>query len=152
MRLGEGKSMGRCRIPLSISKGFTLVEVLVTVVIFSVGLLGLAGLQATGIKYNHSSLLRSQATLLAYDITDSMRANRSNVADYGLAQSAGPYSSPTTVVQEDINQWLTKLSQALPSGDGAVTINGNRVTVEIWWDDTRNSSLPLATMSVTSEI
>ena len=138
--------------PASANKGFTLVEVLVTVVIFSVGLLGLAGLQATGIKLNHSSLIRSQATLLAYDIVDCMRANRTNVANYALAKSATAYSTPTTLAQEDINQWLTNLSGFLPSGDGAVTINGNRATVQVWWDDSRDPSVPFTTMTVTSEI
>ena len=134
------------------AKGFTLVEVLVTVVIFSVGLLGLAGLQATGIKLNHSSLIRSQATLLAYDIVDSMRANRSNVANYALAQSDSKPTSPTTQAQRDIVVWLDNLNSFLPSGDGAVTVNSNRVTVQVWWDDSRNPSLPLTTMTVTSEI
>ena len=56
--------------------GFTLLEVLVALVILSIGLLGLAGLQAASLRYNHSSYLRSQATLIAYDIVDRMRANR----------------------------------------------------------------------------
>ncbi|MCP4284250.1 MAG: type IV pilus modification protein PilV [Gammaproteobacteria bacterium] len=138
--------------PASASKGFTLVEVLVTVVIFSVGLLGLAGLQATGIKLNHSSLIRSQANLLAYDIIDCMRVNRSNVADYAVAVSAAPPSSPTTLADSDLALWLGNLAAALPSGDGSVTLNGNRATVLVQWDDARNPSVPLTTMTVISEI
>ncbi len=138
--------------PASASKGFTLVEVLVTVVIFSVGLLGLAGLQATGIKLNHSSLIRSQANLLAYDIIDCMRVNRSNVADYAVAVSADPPSSPTTLADSDLALWLGNLAAALPSGDGSVTLNGNRATVLVQWDDARNPSVPLTTMTVISEI
>jgi len=135
------------------AKGFTLVEVLVTVVIFSVGLLGLAGLQATGIKLNHSSLIRSQATLLAYDIVDSMRANRSNVANYALAQSDSKPTSPTTQAQRDIVVWLDNLNSFLPSGDGAVTVNGNRVTVQVWWDELRSGSVSTTPrLTVVSEI
>ncbi len=138
--------------PASASKGFTLVEVLVTVVIFSVGLLGLAGLQATGIKLNHSSLIRSQANLLAYDIIDCMRVNRSNVADYAIAIDAAPPSSPTTLADTDLALWLGNLAAALPSGDGSVTLNDNRATVLVQWDDARNPSVPLTTMTVISEI
>jgi len=138
--------------PAPASKGFTLVEVLVTVVIFSVGLLGLAGLQATGIKLNHSSLIRSQANLLAYDIIDCMRVNRSNVADYAVAIDAAPPSSPTTLADSDLALWLGNLAAALPSGDGSVTLNGNRATVLVRWDDARNPSVPLVTMTVISEI
>ena len=58
------------------SHGFTLIEILLAVVVLSGGLLGLAGLQLTGLKSNHSAYLRSQATILTLDIADRMRANR----------------------------------------------------------------------------
>ena len=55
--------------------GFTLIEVLISMLILAVGLLGLAGLQATGLRNNLSAYNRSQATQLAYDMADRMRAN-----------------------------------------------------------------------------
>ena len=68
-------------------KGFTLIEVLVTVVVVSIGLLGLAGLQINGLRANMSSEARSKATLLASDIVERMRANPIGVAAnaYNLA-------------------------------------------------------------------
>jgi type IV pilus assembly protein PilV len=56
-------------------RGFTLIEVLVTLLIVAIGLLGLAGLQVTGLRSNLSSEARSQASLLANDIIERMRAN-----------------------------------------------------------------------------
>ncbi len=61
------------------SNGFTLVEVLVTIVVVSIGLLGLAGLQINGLRANVSSETRSKATLLASDIVERMRANLAGV-------------------------------------------------------------------------
>ena len=55
--------------------GFTLIEVLIAMIILAVGLLGLAGLQATTLKNNQSAYNRIKATQLAYDIADRMRAN-----------------------------------------------------------------------------
>ena len=128
--------------PASRSGGFTLVEVLVTVVIFSVGLLGLAGLQATGIKLNHSSLLRSQATLLAYDIIDCMRANqgknKANLPDYAIAMDDNPPTTATNQADRDIINWIDSLAKNLPSGDGSVTFpTTNRAEVIVQWDDAR---------------
>jgi type IV pilus assembly protein PilV len=56
-------------------RGFTLTEVLIAVLVLAVGLLGLAGLQLAGMKSNHSAYLRSQATIVAYDLLDRMRAD-----------------------------------------------------------------------------
>jgi len=125
------------RLNIRASRGFTLLEVLITVVIFSIGLLGLAGLQATGIKLNHSSLLRTQATLLAYDAADSMRANRGAVADYAIAMSADKPPSNGTIVQQDVRSWLDRTEQMLPSADGSISVTGNRATITVRWDDTR---------------
>lgn len=70
--------------------GFTLIEVLVTLIIVAVGLLGLAGLQVTGLRNNLSSESRSQATLMANDIIERMRANPVGVAnnDYAAIDTA----------------------------------------------------------------
>lgn len=65
--------------------GFTLIEVLVSVVVFSIGLIGLASLQTISLKHNNDSYMRSQAILLAQDIADRMRAN-------GLAVANGDYN------------------------------------------------------------
>jgi len=71
--------------------GFTLIEVLVTVVVVSIGLLGLAGLQISGLRANMSSEARSKATLLASDIIERMRANPLGVTnnDYANITTAG---------------------------------------------------------------
>lgn len=58
------------------ARGFSLIEVLIALLVLAVGLLGLAFLQAAGLRFNNDSYMRSQATLLAYDLVDRMRANR----------------------------------------------------------------------------
>ena len=68
--------------------GFTLIEVLIAMLVLAVGLLGLAGLQATSLKNNQSAYNRSQATQLAYDMADRMRANVAGVATYTNAGAA----------------------------------------------------------------
>ncbi len=72
------------------TKGFTLVEILIAVVVFSVGLLGLANLQIMSLKLSHDSLLRSTATVLAKDMAERIRAN---VLQASLG-TASPYNNP----------------------------------------------------------
>src|SRR5664280_455779 len=64
------------------NSGFTLLEVLIAMLVLAVGLLGLAGLQATSLRNNQSAYNRSQATQLAYDLADRMRNNASVSANY----------------------------------------------------------------------
>ena len=88
----KGKKMSK-------TQGFTLIEVLISMMILAVGLLGLAALQATGLRNNLSAYNRSQATQLAYDLADRMRANS---ADTGtLAASTYNTMSPTAAVVQN---------------------------------------------------
>ena len=59
--------------------GFTLLEVLIALLVFSLGLLGMAGLLVVSVQTNHSAFLRTQATFLAQSLADRMRANISQV-------------------------------------------------------------------------
>ena len=119
-------------------KGFTLIEVLVALVILSVGLLGLAGLQTTGIRNNHSANLRSQATIMAYDIADRIRANKANVDAYAIAID-GDSEGGETIAESDMAEWLSNLSERLPSGDGSIEINAEIVTIQVQWNDSRDN-------------
>lgn len=134
------------------NKGFSLLEVLVTVVILSVALLGLAGLMLSSMRNNHSAYQRSQATWLAYDIIDRARANR-NLAlagSYNIALTAAapvmtqePDTPPVTfpIQVQDLAQWRGALAQALPGGTGSVAVTpANRtISVVIQWDDSRGA-------------
>ena len=128
--------------------GFTLLEFLITLLIVSFGVLGIAGIIANSMKNNQSSYSRSQAVVLAGDIIDRMRANRLS-ADGG---PASPFTSPYNVAigaspsgggipQSDLTDWRTALAADLPSGTGAVAVDPNtkKVTVVVQWDDSRGA-------------
>lgn len=115
-------------------KGLSLIEVLVTLLITSVGLLGLAALQARSLQFNHGAYLRSQANILAYDMADRMRLNKDDARAnlYNISMSDG---APTAanIVTTDQNQWLTLIAATLPAGDGAVNCASNICTLIIQW-------------------
>ena len=78
-------------------RGFSLIEVLVALLVLSIGLLGLAALQTTSLQYNTGSYFRTQATFLAYDILDRMRANSGAVVDSDGNGYDQPTSSAVTI-------------------------------------------------------
>jgi type IV pilus assembly protein PilV len=115
--------------------GFTLIEVLVALVIISIGLLGLAALQSQGLQDNKSAILRSVAVQSAADILDRMRANRTAALNgsYNIDLNTAPPTVTTTLDKIDLSQWKKGLALSLPSGNGSVNVNGNIVTVEVRW-------------------
>jgi type IV pilus assembly protein PilV len=117
-------------------QAYTLLEVLVAMVVLSVGLLGLAGLQAQGLKANHEASLRSQAAYLTADMLDRMMANRSDAlaGRYDVEEGEDP-AGATGRSLTDIEQWLASLS-ALPEGQGAIEVRDGVATVIVRW---RNS-------------
>ncbi|MGH8581922.1 MAG: type IV pilus modification protein PilV [Gammaproteobacteria bacterium] len=135
------------------ARGFTMVEVLVAIVVVSLGLLGLAALQARGLKLNHGAFLQTSATLLAYDMADRMRANTAGVNsaayDNVVLDTGNPATNPgdpgcnagpsgctqAQLAQYDTWKWYQGLS-ALPQGTGSVVrIPGapTRFTVTVSW-------------------
>ena len=122
-------------------RGFTLVEALVALVVLSIGLLGIAGLQITSLKANHGSATRTQAVYLAYDIIDRMRANpaKAIAGAYNIAVGATPTAG--TVEGDDLIAWQQNIARSLPAGTiqpgGSVVFNAaaNTFTVNIIWDD-----------------
>ncbi|MDO8651303.1 MAG: type IV pilus modification protein PilV [Undibacterium sp.] len=126
------------------TKGFTLLEVLVTLVIMSFGLLGIAGIIVNSLKNNQSSYARSQASWLGNDIIERMRANRGTAeiapSPYNLALGTDPTGAG--VAPDDLTQWRTALASTLPSGTGSVVLNAvtNTVTIVVQWDDSHATS------------
>ena len=110
-----------------------MIEVLVSLLVLSIGLLGLASLQTLGIRYAYNSYQGTQATLLAYDIIDLMRANKvalsagefSNVATTDMYTTAtdcfASACSPQQLAQHDLRQWKTSIQLNLgPDATGAI--------------------------------
>jgi type IV pilus assembly protein PilV len=150
---------------ISSQKGFTLIEVLIAVLVLGIGLLGLAALQTAGIRSNQNAYLRSQATIMAYDMIDRMRANYEGSFNVAYDDSVDNLfiscakCSPQQIAQNDLYEWRLMLSQTLPGGNGVVCIDSSpndgdsppgdpgcdpspaTVTssdvyaVKIWWDE-----------------
>lgn len=117
--------------------GFSLMEVLVALLVLAIGLLGLAALQARGVKFNHDAYLRSQATYLAYEIMDLMRANATNASAYVAAGDPGGTCDPKASGRtNDLACWYDALQATLPAGDASVAANAaseNQFDVTIRW-------------------
>lgn len=149
--------------------GFTLIEVLIAVLILTVGLLALGGVQVAGMKATLDGYMRSQAAIAAQDMADRMRANLGGVDANAYANVTGtlPAVPPTCrqgtaactttdVANRDIYDWLTSLSSAtqinLPGGTGRVACidkdtsdadtctNGSPHTITVMWDGRRNGA------------
>lgn len=150
---------------LKTQQGFTMVEILVTMVVLAVGLLGIAGLETVSMRMNQSAYFRTQASVIAQDIIGRMRANTPGIqvdAYNGLPDPQRVSDCLTTtgclpdeMANNDAFDWITSISRILPSGQGMVCIDstpddgagslsascdgvGDLYVAKLWWLDDRS--------------
>lgn len=132
--------------------GFTMIEMLVALLILSVGLLGIAALQTTGQQATYRAYVRTQATWLAYDIMDRMRINQANAANYIVSDfaSAGPGGGnpnnqcdegtcdPEQLAVYDLDNWFIQIQNSLPMGEARIISDlaiANQYNITLRWLD-----------------
>jgi type IV pilus assembly protein PilV len=139
--------------------GFTLIEVLISLVVLSLGLLGLAALQATSLRANQGAYYRGQAAQFAYNIADRMRANKVEAikgatsiymtidAPDAVAKSActtvNGICSPANMAENDLFEWYESLTLELPLAQSDLLFDATDsvFTATIQWDDNRDGTV-----------
>lgn len=111
-------------------RGATLLEALIGILIFSVGILALVGMQALAIRHMADARYRSEASFLANEVIGSMWVNKGNLATYAFSGTGAPPAA--------IDKWVASIQSTLPGvSAGAnlpiVDVAGNRVTVTVRW-------------------
>jgi len=131
-------------------QGFTLIEVLVSLLIMTLGIVGVLKMQTQSLKSNQRAYFRTQADLLSRDMLARMQANKTEARKGTYTSTSKPTSAPncqTTecsamqLVQWDLYQWYEQIEKQLPAGSATVEkFDGdNRYLISIHWDDYRTS-------------
>jgi len=125
-----------------------MIELLVAFVIFSFGMLGLAGLQTKILAQGQSGLYRSQAAALTADVLDQMRSSIIAARAGKWNTTTGTHASSVTVTgggiaDTELQKWKRQVETQLPGGEASITVDAsvagvnNSVTIVIQWDDSR---------------
>jgi type IV pilus assembly protein PilV len=158
-----------------------MIEVLIALVVLSIGLLGLASLQSRGLRSNQGASMRTQATQLAYDMSDRMRANMAatNAGNYISSSNANLGAvanchnvagcAANEMAADDLATWNQAVTRILPAGQwvicrdatpndgtgpGAAACDNaaaSPITVKLWWDDDRDGNVDQTPLSVAFE-
>ncbi|MHB8744288.1 MAG: type IV pilus modification protein PilV [Sulfuricaulis sp.] len=145
--LSARRQLDRASDTLSWERGFSLIEVLIALLILSIGLLGLAALQTVDLRYNRQSYQRTQAVFQAYDMIDRIRANPTgltngdyNAVTFGQGNNLIPSTicsqqscNPDQLATYDIDKWNTANASLLTNGQGTIYLSNGHLTIEIDW-------------------
>ena len=139
-------------------RGFTLVEVLIALIVLSVGMLGIAGLYVHSMQAGRTSMFRHHAVTLAGDVAERIRANPRAGAIYAgsgannQCVAADRNCSSEQMAQNDIFTWSQQAGDTLPDGAVSVTYNGAQVPSEyritVSWSEAGQEPAPSYTISI----
>ena len=139
-------------------KGFSLVEVLIALVVLSVGMLGVAGLYVQSMQASRTSMLRHHAVILAGDVADRIRANpRAGIAYQGSGRDNDCVSGfvncdAPAMAGHDILSWKQQAAETLPEGDVQVTFDesGDLPTylIVVIWSEPGSVTPPFYSLSI----
>ena len=127
--------------------GFSLIEAMVSLVVLSVGMIGMAALYGQGLSAGRTALYRTQAVNLTADMADRIRVNRLGGASYGGAAAnnncdpaggGGVDCTPAQMAAHDLFLWNADVAAQLPNGVGAVAfVDGTppNYTITVTWDE-----------------
>ncbi len=136
-------------------RGVSLLEVMIAVLVLAVGVLGAATLQLNAIRYNASAGYSTQASLIASDLLDRMRANSGQLSHYATASVAGECtasSGGSSIVLRDIADFIESVTCHLPRGAGSIAVSDNRVIITVSWSEARTQAGEDDTRFVTSSV
>ncbi|PRB80263.1 type IV pilus modification protein PilV [Pseudomonas sp. MYb185] len=120
-------------------RGVSLLEVLVALLVLAIGVLGAVSLQTNALRYNASAAYHTQASFLAYDMLDRMRANAGSLSSYALSvnSTCSAASQASSILATDREDFIRAVSCLLPAGYGSVVISGSRATITVGWSEQR---------------
>jgi type IV pilus assembly protein PilV len=118
-------------------QGVMLIEALIGLLIFSIGILAMLGMQGLAMRATIDAKYRSEASFLANEVIGEMWVDRSNLASYATDPSS-PLSCPSAPPMSTPCTWLSRVSTTLPQGTGTTTaptvaVAGQQVTVTVRW-------------------
>ena len=138
--------------------GLSLIEILVSVVILGIGLLGVAAMQSLALRGGQSSLEASQAVMQTNAIIEAMRANRINADDYATAGMVCAVPSGGTLAENDIANWISSLKTSIAGVTTDTTTCGQitgcpaNCVITVRWDDSRAGGSATRTFSTRTTI
>jgi type IV pilus assembly protein PilV len=121
--------------------GSFILEALVSVLIFAVGLIALMGMAGQAVNQVGQSKFRNDASNLAGELAGQMWVGASTLTDFTIAADEPYTSCPVTGLAAPASAWLTRTKSLLPKGCATVTVAGTLVDIDVSWADNKNEGV-----------
>lgn len=128
------------------ARGVGMIEVLVSVMVLAVGLLGIAAMQSMALRGGQGSMESTQAVMATNSILEAIRANRAQADSYNMAKTCVAPAAGGTIAGADKNAWITSLKTTIGTAGDTTTCgqiancddaNATNCTITVFWDDSR---------------